>query len=132
MNRLIKFLLILWIGLAGVGLLSCSEKSCEKGREGYFIYLSHPYKMKNKWIHAYFIPEQDVLDIIDSLTLDVVRDACSDGYFQLVVHEIYGPIPKEFKQTPDIPVKVYCTLSSYDEYEIFEDYIDKIICITLQ
>ena len=132
MKRFLRFFSIIWIGISGVVFPSCNEQSCENGREGYCIYLSHPYKMGNKWIHAYFVPKQDGLDNIDSLTLDVVRDACSDGYFQLVVHEIYGPIPKEFKQTPDIPVKVYCTLSSYDEYEIFEDYIDEIICITLQ
>ena len=131
MKRLFRLVFFFSILLVGIGFSACGRKNCEVGVEGYFIYLSNPYKIDNKWIRAYFVPQQDALDNLDTLTLDMINNDGVDGYAKFLVYEIHGSIPKEFKQLPDFPIKVQCALSSHVEYTYSAKQIDKIICISL-
>jgi hypothetical protein len=80
--------------LIGIVLSTCGKKTCEAGVEGYFIYLSNPYKVDDKWIRAYFIPQQDALYNIDTLTLDMINNDGMDGYINsykpTFTHRRYG------------------------------------------
>ena len=130
MKRFFRLLLFFSIPLIGIVLSTCGKKTCEAGVEGYFIYLSNPYKVDDKWIRAYFIPQQDALYNIDTLTLDMINNDGMDGYIKILAHEIYGSIPKKFRQLPDVPIKVQCLLSSHFEYGYSVKHVDKIICIS--
>ncbi len=129
MKRLFRLLPFFCILLVGIGFSSCGKKSCEAGVEGYFIYLSNPYKVNNTWIRAYFVPCQQNLDI-DSLSLALTNS--EDGYIQSLVYLIRGQIPSKFTETQNIPVLVICDLECFHQYSMYNGYNTrptKIVCI---
>lgn len=88
MKKIIRILPILWIGLAGTGLLSCSHNKCDEMFVGKLIVLEKPYEWQNWCDRKYH-------KIVAHLVVDEVsnRDTSSvyHSYFK-----ICGSIPKEY------------------------------------
>lgn len=99
MKKIFNFLPIIWIGLAGVGLLSCDTNSnYEETMEGRLIVLNEPYKCQN-WCNgnkykvvAHFVINKE---FSDSLILATLGDTARKYYPHF---KICGSIPKEYQK----------------------------------
>jgi hypothetical protein len=96
MKKLFRFLSILWIGFAGVWLISCNRHSnYEETMEGRLVVLNEPYKCQN-WCNkkyykvvAHFVINEE---FPDSLILATLADTAIKRYPHF---KICGSLPKE-------------------------------------
>lgn len=99
MMRIFRFLPILWIGLAGAGLLSCNtHTNYEETMEGRLVVLDKPYKCQN-WCNgnkykvvAHFVINEE---FSDSLISAILPDTASTRYPHF---KICGSLPKEYQE----------------------------------
>ena len=95
MNSLFRFLPLLWIGLTGVGFVSCnSHTNHEETMEGRLVVFEEPYKCQN-WCNrnrykvvAHFVINKE---FSDSLILMTPVDSSNRGYPHF---KICGSLPK--------------------------------------
>ena len=125
--------LLLTLLLAAVGIFTncVKQKNCEYGINGYFIYLENPYQLKYKEkdykIKAFFIPNQNNLEI-DSLTQVLLRQESTICHQELVYY-IYGNIPCKYREDRNCPIPVYCSLKGFSGGPIYNIDNNKVLGI---
>lgn len=100
MKKINIFLPILWIGLAGVGLLSCNRNECEEMMVGRLVVLEEPYDCQN-WCNRKYHK------IVAHLIVDEVSDNSMSGNTSSVHYshfKICGSIPKEYNKSGEYNV----------------------------
>ena len=100
MKRKMKIIAIVWLLLAGIGLVSCVKTNCELAESYKIVYLEEPYRYQN-WcnkqyytIVAHLIPE----NVPDSIIHDHNWRSPYSHYSHL---KVCGFVPKEY-QTGEI------------------------------
>lgn len=99
MNKFFSFLLLMWIGLTGIGFVSChSNTDYEETMEGRLVVLEKPYKCQN-WCNgnrykvvAHFVINKEPSD---SLILMTPADSSSRVYPHF---KICGSLPKGYQE----------------------------------